>query len=308
MPSKPKILLIADVRGWIFERHCHYISKILEKDFLFNTSFHRDNYGYYFDEDAYDLIYPLEFNLLHPQKDINPQKYITGIRAHSSWWDWDNEDLGDYLSSKFNFVHVVSEELGVIFKDMLPSRKYYGVVHHGVDTKLFSPNKQANNSKEIVLGWAGNRNANACKGFKFIERLGEIDGVSLKYCGYADKETLLNTEQMADFHNCLDVYVCASEARGEGHNNSLVESACVGNPLITTINGTVPEYLVNEENALIVNRDDDSFRVAVEKLRDNPSLRESLGQIARETVLEKFCWEKKASDFKAMFEKALNDA
>ena len=128
MPSKPKILLIADVRGWIFERNCHYISKILEKDFLFNTSFHRDNYGYYFDEDAYDLIYPLEFNLLHPQKDINPQKYITGIRAHSSWWDWDNEDLGDYLSSKFNFVHVVSEELGVIFKDILPSRKYYKTI------------------------------------------------------------------------------------------------------------------------------------------------------------------------------------
>ncbi len=304
MSSKPKILLIADVKDWIFARHCHYISKILQKDFIFNLSFHRENFGYYFDEDAYDLIYPLEFNLLHPEKKINPKKYVTGIRAHSSWWNWDNKDLGEYLSSRFSFVHTVSEELGVIFKGILPSEKYYGVVHHGIDTKLFSPNKEENNTQKIVLGWAGNRNAAACKGFNFVEKLGDIDGVSLKYCGYADKN--LNTEQMADFHNSLDAYVCASEARGEGHNNSLVESACVGNPLITTVNGTVPEYLVNEENALIVDRDHNSFRLAVEKLRDNPNLRKSLGRKARETVLEKFCWEKKALDFKSMFEATLN--
>jgi glycosyltransferase involved in cell wall biosynthesis len=72
------------------------------------------------------------------------------------------------------------------------------------------------------------------------------------------------------------------------------------------VNGTVPEYLVNEENALIVDRDHNSFRLAVEKLRDSPSLRKSLGRKARETVLEKFCWEKKALDFKSMFEATLN--
>ena len=305
MSSKPKILLIADVRDWIFARHCKYISEILKDDFLFNISFHRENFGYYFDEDAYDLVYPLEFNLLHPEKKINPKKYITGIRAHSSWWDLDESSLSSFLSSKFSYVHTVSEELAVIFKKILPPEKFYGVVHHGVDTKLFSPNKRNREEGSIVLGWAGNRHAAACKGFRFVEEVGKTEGIDLKYCGYADKN--LNTEEMANFHNSLDAYICASEARGEGHNNSLVESAAVGNALITTINGTVPEYLVNEENALIVERNDESFKAAAERLRDDKDFRLNIGDNARKTVLEKFCWEKKALDFKAMFNKALND-
>ncbi|HBY69101.1 MAG TPA: hypothetical protein DEG69_15950, partial [Flavobacteriaceae bacterium] len=140
MSTKPRILLIADVRDWIFERHCFYISDILKDHFLFNVSYHRENFGYYFDEDAYDLIYPLEFNLLHPNKNINPQKCVTGIRSHSSWGDWNyTEDLKAYLENKFSLIHVVSEELNNIFQPLLSSDKYAGVVQHGVDPSLFKP-------------------------------------------------------------------------------------------------------------------------------------------------------------------------
>lgn len=302
---KPKILLIADVRGWIFERHCYYISKILGDDFVFNTSYHSENGGYHFDEDAYDLIYPLEFNLLHPEKETNYKKYVTGIRAHSSWWNIERDDLLSYLLEKFSLVHVVSEELGKIFKNMLPPQKYAGVIHHGVDTNLFSPNKKNKENNEMVLGWAGNRTAAACKGFQFVEPLGKIEGVKLKYCGYVDKN--LNIDQMADFHNSLDTYVCASEALGEGHNNSMVESACMGNAIVTTINGTVPEYLINEENALIVERNHDAFHKAIIRLRDDKELRTKLGRSAQKTVIEKFDWAKKALGFKLMFERALNE-
>lgn len=302
--NKPKILLIADVRNWIFARHCSYISELLKEHFIFNTSYHRENFGYYFDEDAYDLIYPLEFNLLHPEKDLNPEKYITGIRAYSSWRHWETNRLSRYLSQRFSFVHTVSHCLGDIFNSILPKEKYYGVVHHGVDSNLFYPQENKQHKDSIVIGWAGNRKAKASKGFEYIEPLSNLDGVSLKYCGYSDEN--LNLNQMADFHRSLDVYVCASEIEGEGHNNSLVESAFTQNALITTINGTVPEYLFNEKNSLIVERDHQSFTSAVERLRDDKDFRLRIAKKGREDALEKFQWKDRVLTFKKMFEDALN--
>jgi len=302
---KPRILLIADVRGWIFERHCAYISKILEKDFVFSTNYHEDHFGYNFDEDAYDLIYPLEFNLLHPKKVNNPKKYVTGIRAHSSWWNWDPDTLKEFLCSKFSLVHVVSERLGKIFEKMLPKEKYAGVVQHGVDVSLFTPNETPRNNPIMQLGWAGNRKAAACKGFHLVEPLGNIDGVELNYCGFVDRN--LDINDMAEFHRSIDVYICASEELGEGHNNSTVESACTGNAIITTDNGTVPEFLINEENALIIDREPECFSSAVERLRDDAELRLKLGNAARSCAVERFDWNKKALDYKNMFIKVLNE-
>ena len=305
MSSKPKILLIADVRDWIFDRHCYYISKILGDHFIFNTSYHRENFGYYFDEDAYDLIYPLEFNLLHPNKSINSKKYVTGIRSHSSWRNWNyKEDLKVYLENKFSFTHVVSKELDEVFRPLLDSKKYAGVVQHGVDSSLFKPSNKEQEKDILDIGWAGNRQAASNKGFENIIRpLENLRDVRLNFCGYSDNN--LNKEQMAQFYQSIDAYVCASIE--EGHNNSLVEAAFSKNSIVTTINGTVPEYLINEESALIVDREPSSFVSAVKRIRDDKSLREKLGNNARASALKKFDWREKVLDFKVMFEKALNE-
>ncbi len=306
-PTKPKILLIADVRDWIFERHCHYISKILGDDFIFNISYHRENYGYHFDEDAYDLIYPLEFNLLHPQKKTNYKKYVTGIRSHSSWDHWDYKDqLKKYLESRFLLTHVVSHELGEIFSKLLHKDCYAGVVQHGVDSSLFKPGTEPKKDEDILdIGWAGNRQAASGKGFDdIIKPLEKLDNVRLNFCGYSDNN--LSKERMSDFYRSINTYVCASIK--EGHNNSLVEAAFTANSIITTVNGTVPEYLEHEKSALIIDRSPSSFVSAVEALRDDPNYRMVLGENARISATNKFDWNIKALEYKSMFEKALNEA
>jgi glycosyltransferase involved in cell wall biosynthesis len=110
---------------------------------------------------------------------------------------------------------------------------------------------------------------------------------------------------MSEFYKSIDVYVCASIK--EGHNNCLIEAASSGNAIITTLNGTVPEYLKNEDSALIVDRETKPFMTAVKKLQDDLELVANLGKSARHAVLYNFDWKDRALDYKKLFERALNE-
>ena len=58
--SRPRILLIADVPNWIFARHCRMFQRYLGSEFDFTIKVQ----GEPFREEDFDLIYPLEWNLV----------------------------------------------------------------------------------------------------------------------------------------------------------------------------------------------------------------------------------------------------
>jgi hypothetical protein len=154
------------------------------------------------------------------------------------------------------------------------------------------------------VGWAGNRKSPA-KGFEtYIAPLGELPGVELVFCGYSDR--LLDQGEMRDFYAGVDAYVCSSSS--EGHNNALLEAAAMERAIITTDVGTVPEYLVDGESALIVERDPSAFEGAVLRLRDDADLRLRLGLRARAAVEERYDWNQRLEDHRAFFLAALDRA
>jgi glycosyltransferase involved in cell wall biosynthesis len=293
----PSILLIADVPDWIFARHCRMLESFLGNEFRFTTVYHRQAYR----EPDYDLIYPLEFNLVEPEQIRTPAKYVTGIRSHITWMGKDFRQIVELLRTRFQRVHTVSLRLQAIFAPQVP-----GVVRvtHGVDTEFFVAGHPADQSgNRLRLGWAGNR-LNQGKGFEeFIAPLGQLPGVELIYCGYLDRN--LDAHQMRAFYDSLDAYVCASDL--EGNNNALLEAAAMQRAIITTDNGTVPEYLRHGESALIVERTPARFREAVLQLRDDPPLRVALGRKARAAVAAAFEWKKWAQDYRAFFQSALRN-
>ncbi|MGE5402771.1 MAG: glycosyltransferase [Ignavibacteriales bacterium] len=292
----PRILLIADVSGWIFERHCKTIIKYLSAEFDFDICYMDQA----FDEDDYDLIYPLEFNLVDFRRIRNPQKYVTGIRSHWIWEHNNFEELCQILNSRYQRIHTVSNRLYDIFKHYIKQISY---VTHGVDSSFFGPSvPQSPEHGKLRIGWAGNREV-AVKGFKeFIEPLSLIPGVELVFVGF--KDTNLEMGEMLQFYNSIDVYICASVS--EGNNNSLLEAASMERAIITTDTGTVNEYLINGHNAIIVKRELPEIISAVEKLRDNPDFRIALGKEARKAVVEKFDWKQKIEDYRDLFRIALN--
>lgn len=297
--AKPRILLIIDRPDWIFNRHANVLKQYLGGDFRFSICLKDDPIA----EDDYDLIYPLEFNLIAAERIKNPARYVTGIRSHSTWAEINFSRLIARLQENFQQAHVVSQRLFDLFAPFLPGVKY---VTHGVESQLFTPQTSARQfEKQLALGWAGNRNQ-PVKGFqRFIQPLDQIEGVSLKYRGFADEN--LSLAEMPGFYDSINAYICASLY--EGNNNSLLEAALMERAIITTDCGTVGEYLVHGESALIVERKLESFQDAVKRLRDDPDLRARLGRNARQAVLRGgWDWQTKAQDYKAFFNSALEAA
>jgi hypothetical protein len=77
--------------------------------------------------------------------------------------------------------------------------------------------------------------------------------------------------------------------------------------IITTDVGTVPDYLVDGESALIVPREAEAFRQAVLRLRDDADLRLRLGLRARQAVLARFDWNQRLEAHRAFFLEVLRN-
>ncbi|AGX88144.1 glycosyltransferase [Candidatus Symbiobacter mobilis CR] len=297
--QKPRIMLMADIPNWIFARHCQVLIQLLGNEFDFDLKFHGQSYN----EDDYDLLYPLEWNLIPSSQIRTPAKYVTSIRSHTSWAGQDFLGFVNYLSCQFQRIHTVSKRLTNIFSPFVPNTAY---VTHGTDTSFFVSSTHADFSGagKIRIGWAGNR-VNKTKGFdELIVPLGHIPGVELVICGYMDNH--LDLVEMRNFYNTIDVYVCTSHQ--EGNNNSLMEAAAMERAIITTDNGTVPEYLRSGYSAVIVERELPVLIRAVCTLRDDPNLRVELGRHARAAVVANFDWNVMAQKYANFFHDALQAA
>jgi glycosyltransferase involved in cell wall biosynthesis len=291
----PRILVIADVPNWIFERHAHTLQQLLSDEFAITVQYHADT----FDEPAWDLIYVMEYGLVKPELITQPWKYVTALRSHVSWGNVAAPELARYLRTHFQRTHVVSERLRRELAPWLPTVAY---VTHGIDGARFTKATRTRApGAPMRVGWAGNRQT-AVKGFaEFIEPLGALDGVELVFCGYADRN--LTRDEMPAWYASIDVYVCASLS--EGSNNSLLEAAATGCAIVTTSNGTVPEYLEDGVSAFVVPREREAFVRAVTTLRDDAVLRARLGEAASAAVLPAWTWAVRAQDYRAFFRTAL---
>ena len=298
---KPRVMLMADVPNWIFARHCEVLTRLLGDEFDFQLKFQGQPYC----EADYDLIYPLEWNLIPADQIRTPAKYVTGIRSHCSWAGHDFLAFADLLATRFQRIHCVSRRLTRLFAPFVPNTLH---VTHGIDTSYFTPTTRADRSGtgRIRIGWAGNR-INKTKGFEeLIAPLARLPGVELVFCGYLDKN--LDLEGMKRFYDSIDAYVCSSATHQEGNNNSLLEAAAMERALITTDNGTVAEYLVHGESALVIERELPNFIQAVCALRDDPERRVQMGRRARLAVQRAFEWRDMASHYRDFFWKALDHA
>ena len=294
-PGKPRILIVADVPNWIFERHARTLQHLLEDEFDITVQYHTSA----FDENAWDLIYVMEYGLVPAARITMPWKYVTALRSHVSWSALAAPELARYLRTHFQRTHVVSARLHRELVPWLPTVAY---VTHGIDADLFHPvAREKRTGQNIRVGWAGNRQT-AVKGFtEFIQPLAELEGVELVFCGYADRN--LMREEMPAWYGSLDVYVCASLS--EGSNNALLEAAASGCAIVTTDNGTVPEYLRNGVSAFVVPREQAAFMRAVTLLRDDPALRAQFGAAASASVIPAWTWAVKSQDYRAFFCTAL---
>lgn len=301
---KPRILIIVDVPGWSLERTADNVMARLGYLYRFEKAFNK-NAVEAMSKGNYDLVYiTYERQFQDAGIDIAiPGPAVIGVRCHCKWDGGKglppSREFINYLNT-FKALHVPSLILHDIFKD-----KHRAVFHtpHGVDENIFYPRTGVPFSSpegKLVLGWAGSRtNHPGKRGIDdfILPALQGLEGITLHVA--AREDTWRTQHEMVPFYQGLDAYICAS--RTEGGPHPLLEASACGVPVISTRVGLAPELIMDNENGILVERTIDAIREAVVRLRDNRELRLRMGKRARQTIEERWTWDRQAVNYVPFF-------
>lgn len=176
------------------------------------------------------------------------------------------------------------------------------VVHHGVDTDLFSIDDSVEREDRIfsvVNDWV---NRDWCCGYKLWEQI----------TGYPESELPLHvvgdTPGLSESAPSIDVLVNEYRKSRIFLNTSLIspvptsllEAMSCGCAVVTTATCMIPEIIQNGVNGYMSN-DPNALRSFVDKLRLNKELAQEIGRNARQTILDNFSIDKFVGNWKNLF-------
>ncbi len=125
-----------------------------------------------------------------------------------------------------------------------------------------------------------------------------------------DKVTLAGfqvEEKIIKWLNAADIFVFPSLR--EGTPNALLEAMACGLPVVTTSVGAIPEIVSDGINGMLIPAGSPGkFVEAVNSLLQDPTLRQRLGEKAKETVLLNFgSWEEQCVQLKTLYSRILSE-
>jgi glycosyltransferase involved in cell wall biosynthesis len=307
IPSRSRILFIVDVPGWAHDFKTDNIIKQLGSEFdcqkRYCDTIQAD------DIESCDLVVIYYWRQLKrgSMKDLtdvlerNKHKILLGICSHQELQEKDKEKGFDSIRQYASGIFVNSRLLNEQYGGQFAKPVFY--TPNGVDTNFFTPSAETRRSQKMVVGWAGSLK-NHHKENDYAEYIAPViqslDGVELITA--IREEKWRSHSEMLDFYRQLDVYLCASEY--EGTPNPCLEAAACGVPVVTTRVGNMPDLIRDGVNGLFIERDVNDIVQKLTHLRDNPALRQQIGQNIRKSIAV-WDWKKNAENYRLMFRSAL---
>ena len=208
------------------------------------------------------------------------------------------------------------------------TRRTYGdrpttVVYDGIDTDAFTPAPHGRRQDDLPahqapvrLLFVGNRTRR--KGFdllpQIMQRLGpgyvlfyteSFQGVQaapphpqMIPIGTPDRDGLIAAYRSTD--------MLLFPARVEGFGIVAAEAGACGIPVVTTNASALPEVVEHNQTGLLCPLDEvDAFAAAVERLGNDPSLRQAMGAAGRARVVAHFGYDRLAAGLLAVYKRAL---
>jgi glycosyltransferase involved in cell wall biosynthesis len=112
-------------------------------------------------------------------------------------------------------------------------------------------------------------------------------------------------EDVRPWFALMDAVALASYAN-EGVPQALLQALAMGQAVVGTTVGGIPEVVIGDETGLLVwPRDAQALAQALRQLRDDPDLARQLGRRGRELVQERFSLEQMAQELEAIYEVVL---
>lgn len=296
------ILLVADLKGWVFERHCQEIKKRLSGKYNFDIAYCRGD-GHRINDMSkkYDLVYVLDpMPISYPPK----EKTIIGLRCE---WLYDKKHGGpQYLydtryKNKCSLMHVVNKRQFNILKDIVDVPLM--VVQHGVDETIFDGAKYVKRQNEkLTIACTGRASSDGMKGFNEISNACKSLDVNFITTLYEGKR--MSKEEMPLFYSNADVYVCFSET--EGLHNPTLEAGAMELQVISTRCGAAEEVISDGTNGILIDRTEKSLVDAILKMKSG-ELRDTMGKNMYSCIMNKWTWKHKIKEYDEMFAKFLGE-
>lgn len=294
-----KILLVADVQGWIFERHCLELKKRLP-EYHMDIVYHKQNIPEI--SKNYDCVYILDPMPL-PYGYPPPHKVILGLRNEFLYREHPGGAKALYYNgfpgrcvslNRCKILHVVNMNQFNIFRDIVTCDLV--LAQHGIDEEIFDRNKYQKFEHEgIIVSAAGRGSRN--KGFGIVNEVCNELGIKYVSANYGDRR--LTKKQMPNFYKGVDIHVCMSQS--EGLNNPIMEAGAMGIPVISTRSGAAEEMIITGENGFLIERNKDSLKEALIKLKDKDK-RTEMGNKFYEEIMKDWTWKVRIEDYRKMFQ------
>lgn len=303
----PQVLFIVDVPHWAIDLKTRNLTRILGTNYdirkLYQSEVGEE------DLDRADLIlvyYWLQFECMQHLAaafERNRKKLLLGV---CSEFELEGDRAEPGLSTLRRWdrpLFANNRQLYLKCKSLFDKHVFY--TPNGVDTGFYQPRCDKKGEQTLMrVGWAGSLTNQGPdqRGYHdfIVPAIASVAGVELVTAAREDQWR--GPQEMREFYQSLDVYLCAS--RSEGSPNPCLEAAACGVPLLTTRVGTMPELVLHGENGFFIERDLEDITEKVRLLRDNPDLRTSMAQrITRD--IQNWDWSIRSDAYRKMFEATL---
>lgn len=201
------------------------------------------------------------------------------------------------------------------------------VVHNGIATEVFRPLPEVERESRLIMATAS---ADApLKGLRYLLRafarlLEQYPDLELlliskpqpggkteklvRELGIGDRIRFvsgISTEQMVQYYAQATLAVVPSVYEGFGLPAG--EAMGCGVPVVSTNGGALPE-VVGDAGVIVPTRDVDALVAGIAQLLEDPVRRDELGKMARQRILEHFCWKVCARQMSSYYEQVLAHA
>ena len=174
------------------------------------------------------------------------------------------------------------------------------IIHHGVDTNLFCPSGEKEDSVlSVVNDWI---NRDWCCGYRLWEQITGHPNSQLPLRVIGDtpglSESAKSTEELVREYQKSMVFLNTSLISPVP--TSLLEAMSCGCAVVTTGTCMIPEIIKNGENGFMSNSPEELRRYVDNLLKDKKMAKE-IGENARQTILENFGMEKFLNKWNDLF-------
>jgi glycosyltransferase involved in cell wall biosynthesis len=279
---KPKVMVLADVEGWAWETKAKQYARHLgsvDGDFVVTVGYHSSMP----DPMQYDLVHLFEVS----QINHIPEEYrlergvlIAGLTANV-WRTWGEERMKAW-SSKVDALHGNSL---LICRDLVQFHSNVFYTPNGVDVEYWKRTKPYPDS--LVACHIGKPNPR--KGGSLIVEACDALGIELLLVQRTAK-IRLQPEEIREIYSSSSIQITMSDMDGT---------------LVSTRIGNMPEFIEEERNGWLVDRDAESLRKVLSWCRNHHSQVKRIGSEARETAVREWRWDQQVKKVSHMWHSML---